>query len=176
MEIVTETKQCMNNENPAYITKSIGQSIQEMSYKSKRQTNLPQKGDLLKKQRIKILLLKKFEYDLIMSTESDRLLDTNIIHNIINEKEHATMFVVAGATHCRNIADPLTKLGYKKTKITERTFDNNPLSKLKPGIGRQHIPVHINKHFSRTCKRGPKNPVIAVTLALAMTAFKLLGR
>jgi len=125
-----QKKQTLNNKNQTY----------------KNEIDLLQKKAILSTQLTNIQLHDKLVQDLLLLTGSLLLLDTNIIHNIINS-EKDVMFVVAGAAHCQNLADPLTRLGYKKVKTTERVFANNPLHRPVPGVDSQCIPVHISEHF-----------------------------
>jgi len=131
----TEKKQPMENENPAYIGKE-------------QQIDSLQKKAILKTQATKLQHLNLITQLRINNiTGGYGLIETNIIHNIVNDKEHDTIFVVAGAVHCQNFADPLTKLGYEKEETIERNFENNTLHRPIPGFDSQCIPVHIKEYF-----------------------------
>lgn len=124
MNLPTEEKQPMNNENPAYTGKE--QQIDSLQKKAVLKTKTSKLQNLIN------LLLPRISNQ----TGEYGLIETNIIHNIINDKEHDTIFVVAGGLHGKNLADPLTKLGFKKIKTTGTPGDYFGTA------------LHINDHFS----------------------------
>ena len=119
MNLPTEKKQSINNENPAYREKE-------------QQIDSPQA--ILKRQSIKFNTLGVLARLRVENmSEEYGLIDTNIMHSILDDKEHDTIFVLVGGLHGDTLADRLTKLGYQKErKITSKNYS----------------PVDINAYFS----------------------------